>query len=502
MVINVTEYLENSAEKYTDKVAIVDSKRKITYGELREEARHIGMGIISSGAVKKPVAVYLDKSVECIAAFLGAVYSGNFYSPLDTDMPASRIEKIMNTLQPEVIITDEVHRDAAEQFAGASKILVYEELQKLAVDTATIEKTVDKVVDTDILYVLFTSGSTGTPKGVIVSERSLIDFTEWCTDYLGVDETYILGNQTPFYFSMSVFDIYQTIKNGATMYIIPKEKFSFPVLLMEYLHEYRINTIYWVPSALSLVAAFRALNTPHLPELKNVFFGGEVMPMKQLNKWMEAYPDCRYINFYGPTEATDTCTIYEVNRAFADTDKLPMGEACRNMDVFLLDDENRLVTGQEIGEVCVRGTGLASGYYNDAQKTAEVFVQNPLNQAYPERIYRTGDLAQRNEYGELVYISRKDFQIKHMGHRIELGEIEVAVSSVEGVDSNCCLYDSEKSRIIMFYTGTAEQQEVMQKLKELLPVYMVPNKRVHLEKMPFNLNGKIDRQKLKEMIKR
>lgn len=502
MIINVTEYLENSADKYADKVAVVDKTRKITYRELRDEAKHIGMGIIASGAVKKPVIVYLDKSVECIAAFFGTVYSGNFYSPLDTDMPLSRIEKIINTLQPEIIITDAAHKEAAKQFAGERKVLVYEELQNLDVDIELVQNTVAKVVDTDILYVLFTSGSTGTPKGVIISERSLIDFTEWGTKYFEIDETYIFGNQTPFYFSMSVFDIYQTVKNGATMHIIPKEKFSFPVMLMEYMYEHKINTVFWVPSALSLVAAFRALNSPHLPELKNVFFGGEVMPVKQLNKWIEAYPDCRYVNLYGPTEVTDTCTIYEVNRKFQDTDKLPMGYACGNMDVFLLNEENQLVTGQEIGEVCVRGTGLASGYYNDSQKTEEVFVQNPLNHAYPERIYRTGDLAQRNEYGELVYISRKDFQIKHMGQRIELGEIEVAVSSVDGVESNCCLYDSEKSRIVMFYTGNVESQEVMRQLKEMLPVYMLPNKRVHLEKMPFNLNGKIDRQKLKEMIQK
>lgn len=496
----VTDYLEYTATKYPDKVAFAGEDRGTTYRQLREQARQIAASLIKKSVFKRPVAVYLEKSAECISAYLGAAYSGNFYSPLDVEMPVNRIRKIIGTLRPAVIITDRSHQESAYEFADTAEVITLEEAFEEIVEETLIDAVTDKVVDTDVLYILFTSGSTGTPKGVIISHRALIDFTEWGTERFGIDDSYILGNQTPFYFSMSVFDIYQTIRNGATTYIIPHKKFSFPALLMEYLQEKKVNTIYWVPSALTLVASFRCLASPHLDALKNVFFGGEVMPMKQLNAWIREYPDVRYVNFYGPTEVTDTCTVYEVNRAFADTDRLPMGHACRNMDVFLLDEEDRLVTGQETGEVCVRGCGLAYGYYHDIEKTQEVFVQNPLQSDYPEQIYRTGDLACRNEYGELVYLSRKDFQIKHMGHRIELGEIEAAVSSIEGVDQNAVLFDREKSRIVLFYSGAIEEKAVIERIKELLPVYMVPNKRVRLERMPMNLNGKIDRVRLKEML--
>lgn len=495
----ITDYLDHAVLQHGDKCAFADEKEKLTYKELQEEAFHIAEGLIHYGIFKKPVAIYLDKGIHVISAFLGTAYSGNFYSPLDTEMPISRISKIMSTLLPSVIITDEQHEVEAAQFAGNAKILLLEEMIGQDICEEEIRSIVDRVADTDVLYVLFTSGSTGMPKGVVISHKSLIDFTEWGSHYFGIDDSYIFANQTPFYFSMSVFDIYQTIRNGATTYIVPKQKFSFPTLLMEYLAEKHINTLYWVPTALSMVSILGALDSPHLKDLRNVFFSGEVMPTKQLNRWRKEYPQVRYVNLYGPTEVTDVCTAYVLDRDFDDTERLPMGQACRNMDVFLLNDHDQLVKGQEIGEVCVRGTGLAYGYYGDKTNTEKAFVQNPLQKAYPEIIYRTGDLAQWNERGELVYASRKDFQIKHMGHRIELGEIEAAVSSIDGVDSNCCLYNLKKSLIILYYTGTIEPDQLTEQLKKLVPEYMIPNRKKHIDSMPLNLNGKIDRQKLKEM---
>ena len=493
----VTDYLDTAVLRYADKTAIKDSKRKVTYKELYEEASHAASFLISKGYFKRPIVVYLDKSIACISAFLGCAYSGNFYSPLDTKMPMERIGKIMESFRPVAVITDRAHRDAALQFAGNAQLCMFEEMLEEKTDPQRMLSVKKRIIDTDILYVLFTSGSTGTPKGVISSQKAVVDFVEWGTECFHMDDSYVFANQTPFYFSMSVFDIYQTLRNGATLCIIPQEMFSFPPLLMKYLYENNVNTLFWVPSALTLIAALGALNSPHLPELKNVFFGGEVMPVKHLNLWRRAYPDVRYVNFYGPTEVTDTCTYYEVNREFDAADTLPMGGACRNMDVFLLDENDNLVLEGREGEVCVRGTGLAYGYYRDPVRTKEAFVQNPLNREYPETIYRTGDLARYNEYGELVYLSRKDYQIKHKGHRIELGEIETAACAVEGVDAACCIYDQGKARILLYYTGLAGDETVAGALKGALPEYMVPAVRIHLEQMPMNLNGKIDRLALK-----
>ncbi len=497
----VTDYLEHSAGAYPDKVAFADERREITFSEIRNEAHKIAGGLIKKAFFKSPVAVYMDKCVECINAFMGVAYSGNFYTCIDVNMPQDRISKIMNKLEPKAVITDKAHEEAARAFAdGKADVLLYENLMQGEVDEEIIKETGEKITETDVCYVLFTSGSTGTPKGVVISHRAITAYSEWLTEEFKIDSSTIFANQTPFYFVMSGLDIYQTLKNGATTYIVPKQLFSFPIMLLQYLKEKNVNTIYWVPSALCTVANFRAVPEIHLDKLKLIMFSGEVMPVKQLNMWMDEYPDATFVNHYGPTEMTDIIAFYRVDRRHENDEALPIGKACDHMDILLLDDNNLPVKDGEVGELCGRGPSLAYGYYNDPEKTAEAFVQNPFNKTYEEKIYRTGDLVKYNENGELIYISRKDFQIKHMGNRIELGEIETAVSSLDGIERNCCLYDMKRSKIVLFYTGNVEKEEITENLKSLLPDYMIPNKIKKLEEMPMNLNGKVDRTKLKEMI--
>ena len=172
----------------------------------------------------------------------------------------------------------------------------------------------------------------------------------------------------------------------------------------------------------------------------------------------------------------------------------------RNTDILVLNDEDKLVIGDEVGELCVRGTSLAMGYYNNPEKTQAAFVQNPLNKVVPEIIYRTGDLVKYNEFGEIIYLSRKDFQIKHLGHRIELGEIETAVSSLEEVTLNCCLYDEKHQKIVLFVDVNVDRDYIKERIEKLVPAYMIPGKVVYMEDMPINANGKIDRVKLKELM--
>ncbi len=496
----VTDYLDKTVKQYPNKVAFIDENRSMTFGELQNEAHHVASELIKNGFFKQPILVYLDKCAECIAAFEGITYSGNFYSPLDTHMPADRIAKIVDKLQPVAIITDRKHRDEAKTILDGREIIIYEDVQSGSVNTDLIYRTVNEIIDSDVLYVLFTSGSTGTPKGVIISHRGIIDLSEWITDALGFNSETIFANQSPFYFSFSVYEIYQTLRNGSTTYIVPQKLFSQPTKLMAYLYENNVNTIIWVPSILTFISTLRALNRPHLDGLKNVFFGAESFQVKHLNRWMDEYPEARFINLFGPTEVTDTCTWYEIKRRFEENDLLPIGDACKNKDVFLLDEGKPVVEPGEIGEICMRGSGVAYGYYNDPERTAEAFIQNPLNTAYHETIYCTGDLGKYNDRGELVYVCRKDFQIKHRGRRIELGEIETAVSAIEGVEDCCCLYDYEKLRIVLFYVGKIDGKEISEKLKDSLQDYMIPGKRIQLESMPHNLNGKIDRQSLKTML--
>lgn len=500
---NVIEYLKDSAQKYPNKIALVDENRRITFAELDYEARQIANAILKNcGCIKnQPIAVYMEKSIECIAAFLGIIYSGNFYSPLDCRMPHERMERIINTLQPAAII---YNNKISDDFRTARRCISLSEALDMELTDCNITN-YQAVLDTDPIYVLFTSGSTGQPKGVVINHRGVIDYTEWLHDKFHFDSDVIFGNQAPFYFDNSILDIYSTLKNGATMNIIPEKLFMFPRRLLDYINENKINTLFWVPSALIGVANSGVLSEVRLAYIEKILFCGEVMPNKQLNIWRREYPNVLYGNLYGPTEITDVCTYYIVDREFPDEESLPIGFACENTEILVLNSNNELVEKGEVGELCVRGTCLSMGYYGDKEKTQRVFVQNPLNRKYHEIIYRTGDLVKYNERGELLYLSRKDDQIKHQGYRIELGEIETICSSMDGVERVCAVYDDINKKIVLFCSLNYNVQAVTEKsiyawLKKRLPVYMLPTAIYLKEQLPINANGKIDRVKLKQEL--
>jgi non-ribosomal peptide synthetase component F len=250
-----------------------------------------------------------------------------------------------------------------------------------------------------------------------------------------------------------------------------------------------------------MVSAFNTFQTAKPEYLHTIAFGSEVFPIKQFKRWREAVPGATFTNLYGPTETTGMCCYYRVDREFSENDVIPIGHSFPNREILLLTEDGRLAKEGEDGEMCVRGTALTLGYYNDPERTADSFVQNPLNTSYPELIYRTGDIGRYNEFGELVFVSRKDYQIKHMGHRIELGEIEVNVNGLDGVNIAACIYDTEKKKIVLFYVGDISEGDLAATLKTKLPRYMIPNRIIKVDAIPFTANGKIDRLALKNVNK-
>ena len=497
MIRNILDYLEQSARHYPDKIAFADEMSTCTYKELWETARSVGTKLANYVPPRSPVPVFMEKRVETIYAFLGAVYAGCFYVLLDSKLPSERLKQILQTLQSEVLV---LHPDYEKQFKALeyerNVVNILEALQEEE-DAVLLETIREQRLDIDPLYAIFTSGSTGIPKGVLVSHRSVIDFMEEFVDIFGITDKDVIGNQAPFDFDVSVKDIYSTLKTGATMQIIPKKMFSFPTKLLDYLDEREITTLIWAVSALCIVTTLKGLEYKVPQKVNKIIFSGEVMPIKHLNEWKKYLPDALYANVYGPTEITCNCTYYIVDREFQPGESLPIGQPFPNEKVFLLDEGNQLVreAGKK-GEICVSGTALSLGYYRNPEQTKKVFVQNPLNEKYLERIYRTGDMAYYGHDGYLYFASRKDFQIKHMGHRIELGEIELAMEMAEGIRRACCTYDEPENKIIAFYEGEAEKRQIVRALGKKLPAYMIPNVWVKLDRLPITKNGKIDRKKM------
>ena len=407
-------------------------------------------------------------------------------------MPRARIESIIENLSPRAIIADKKNFENAKSM-GIEHTFLYDDICEYPQNAEALSAIRSRQCDTDPIYVVFTSGSTGVPKGVLACHRSVIDYTESLTDALGFDENTVFANQTPLYFDAPLKELMPTLKMGATTYFVPRMLFSFPVKLVEYLNTYKINTVCWVVSALVQISSLGALDA-HTPKyLTTVALGSEVFPRKQYDLWRKALPNARFFNLYGPTEATGMSCYWSADRELDEDEPIPIGRPFDNTEIILLNDANERAKEREI---CIRGTCVTMGYFNAHERTDEVFVQNPLVRAYRELIYRTGDIGRYNSCGELVFVSRKDNQIKHMGHRIELGEIESSAMKHSDVSRAVCLYNKDKKEIALFYVGNCEQKDIALFLSEQLPRYMLPS---YIEKMtaiPLTDNGKIDRRTL------
>ncbi|MBO4928554.1 MAG: amino acid adenylation domain-containing protein [Clostridiales bacterium] len=509
---HVLKDLKKTAEKYPDKAAFCGEHSTLTFRELDEAVDRIGTFVLASGIRRSPVVVYMEKSPEEVAAFFGIIRAGSYYVPIDAEMPMVRIHLIMENVQAPLLICDESTAEAASKLGFGGRIVRYSEIcgdssfakenSEAGIDRQALEEVYESSIDTDPLYIVFTSGSTGVPKGVVGCHRAVNDYIDQLSEVLGFSEETVFGNQTPLYLDACFKELYPTIRYGATTYFVPKTLFMQPLKLVQYLNEHKINTVCWVVSALTIISTFGTFKTEVPKYLKTIAFGSEVFPLKQFRMWRQALPEATFTNLYGPTEGTGMCCYYRVDRDFKDGEAIPIGRPFDNTDIILLDEENREVTKEsgEQGEICIRGTSLTLGYMNNPEKTSEAFTLNPLQKGWPERIYRTGDIGRYNERSELMFVSRKDFQIKHMGHRIELGEIEVNAQMIEGITGAACVYDKEKGKIVLFYSGDKEEPEMKVLLKDSLPRYMVPNVTRKLASIPLTSNGKTDRVALQAMI--
>ena len=498
MKYTVLDYLEATANKYPNKIAFADTTNRITWQELVNSAKEKSVIISKYFSAGSAVPIMIEKSVKTVEYFFAALYAGCFYSYFDATFPDSRLNSMVDTLKARYIIADSKYEKKLLNINVEP--LFYKKLEGEKGDFSQERR--KNSIDTDAVYANFTSGSTGTPKAVVVSHRSVIDFISCFTELFDINENDNIANQAPFDFDVSVKDIFSSIKVGATLVIIPKSYFSNPTVLLDYICDNKVTTLTWAVSALCLVTTFHGLKYKVPKSVNKILFSGEVMPIKHLNKWMEALPNTMFVNVYGPTEITCNCTYHIIDRKRNYDDKIPVGKPFPNERVILLDKEDNVITDIDtVGEICVSGTPLALGYYNNIEQTNKNFVQNPSIKNYREIMYRTGDLGYYDKNGDLIFNGRKDFQIKYLGHRIELEEIDKAIMEQDEVIRCCTIFEEEKSKLYGFYIGNIEKKDLVIRLKEVLPVFMIPTIVVKMDEFPITKNGKIDRKKLLEIYK-
>ena len=502
---NILNYFELTVQNVPNKKAVIEGEKSISFQKLDKKAKILAKILISKRDISnEPIAVFLPKTIDSVIADIAITYSSNIYMNLDIKTPKERIKNIVELVKPKFIITNTLYLKFISEISENDIIVNIDTINfDASIDNEYLIGRLEKSIDTDPLCIINTSGSTGTPKGVVLNHKSFIDFTEWSLDTFNFSEDEIIGSLSPLVFDIYSFELCLLMAKGSTLVLIPDTLAAFPINILNILEQHNVTFLFWVPTIMVNIANMDLLTKVNLPHLKTVWFAGEVFPTKQFNYWKNNLGETLFANLYGPIEITLDCTYFIVAREMQDDEPLPIGVPCRNTDILILNDNNRQVQGQEEGELCVRGTSLAMGYYNNPEKTQAAFVQNPLNSSYPEIIYRTGDIVAYNELGEIVFKGRKDSLVKHLGYRIELGEIEhVIVNTLKLAKNGCIVYNSLKKEITLFYEAEEDIKLAVfrKQITTILPKYMVPTVYIRMDELPRNTNGKIDRLTLKNNL--
>jgi amino acid adenylation domain-containing protein len=525
MVYLLHQLLSESASRRPEKEAIVFMNDKMSYAELERESNKLAY-VLSEIGIKRGerVGIYMNRSITSIVGAFGILKAGAAYVPIDPTCPENRLSYIINkcgikclltlreklaTLKQVFSLSSPLERivtmnglDSDSRSLGSAQLIDWQEVREAARGDAHSANT----IDSDLAYILFTSGSTGIPKGVMLSHRNSLTFVESAHNFFQIRTSDRFSNICPLHFDMSVFDLFVALRAAATVVIIPETTAIFPVRLAEVIAENKISVWNSVPSALSLLATYKDLSSHDLSSLRLILFAGELFPLKYLRRLQEAIPGARFCNMYGQTEANSS-TYYWVERLSSETKaSLPIGRPLPNFDVFALREDGKQVTqsGQE-GELYVRASTVALGYWGEVEKTEKSFVRNPLRPELNERVYKTGDLVHLDSDGNYVFLGRKDHMIKSRGYRIEIGEIETVLCNHPQIKNAVVvpipdeLIGNRISVLIVPVTpDKIEKEDILKYCSKQLPRYMIPEIIEFRDSLPTTSSGKVDRKKLSD----
>lgn len=525
MIQLLQDIVREQAEARGDACALVMGDEQMTYAELDRESNRMARLLVDAGCRSGDrVCLFQQKTPDAIVSMVGALKAGCAYVPIDAASPAVRVAKIVESADPHVILAGTASLDllggVLAELPGAAPAVALSDgdASKLGVTPvftlrdraqADPEPLANGSRPSDIAHILFTSGSTGTPKGVMITHANVLEFIRWATGYFGTKPGERISGHPPLHFDLSTFDIYGTLLAGAELHLAPASLSLIPQKLAAYIRDSELTQWFAVPSIFTFMAKFDVVAPGDFPSLERVIWCGEVLPTPILIHWMERLPHASFTNLYGPTEATIASSYYTVPRIpRSETAAIPIGAPCDGEELLVLDAELRPAAPGETADLYIAGVGLSPGYWRDEEKTAAAFLPDPRSPDSGSRIYRTGDLATVGEDGLVSFHGRADSQIKHRGYRIELGEIETALNSLDelresavvGLETGgfegtaiCCAYAPVAG-------GGIEPPELRERLRSLLPTYMLPGRWLLLDGLPKNVNGKIDRRRLGELF--
>ena len=499
---SITEFLKETLFNFSDKTAYQDEIRKVTFAEVDKFSGKIGCSLVKRNVFCKPILVLMERNALTPTCHIGIARSGNYYIPMDTTNPIIRLQQIIDIVESKILIVDKKSLTILDNLKFDGEILIFEQLLTENFEKELLEPIEQKISSHFPLYIIFTSGSTGKPKGVTTSHEALINYLESVIEILSINDNDILGNQSPMDYIAAVRDIYIPLMTGATTQIIPSKEFSIPNALLDRLNNTQITTICWSAAGLELCVNTGLFECGIPKYIKKILFSGSVLSATALMAWQKALPNAVFVNQYGPTEATASCTYHVVREIANENTVLPIGIPYKNYKIIILDTEGKEIINNEIGEICVSGPSISLGYYNNLEATQKSFIQNPTNKFYREILYKTGDLGRLNNNGEYEYCGRIDRQFKIMGHRIEPEEIEQCGKNIKDVNECVCIYDKSKSLIYFVYSGDAVTRDISLTFRKKLPSYMIPRKIIQIEKIPKLPNGKINIKQIeKEILK-
>ena len=493
---NVSRLFEEIVSLHPDAVAVVFDDQQLTYAELNVRANRLAHGLRRMGVSEETmVGCCLERSVELIVALLAILKAGGAYVPLDPSYPKERFDFMLEDTKPRVILT--------QKSLGAT-VLNGCNVPMLRVDEPDHSSSADDANPTSLggpaslAYVMYTSGSTGRPKGVMIENRAIVRLvrnTNYCQ--FGPEEVFLLF--APVSFDASTFEIWGPLLNGGRLVVMPPGTASLEVL-GRVLRENGVTTLFLTTAVFNLVVDERL---DDLRPLRQLFTGGEFVSSRHFRRLHETLPNCALCHVYGPTENTTFSTFYPVSEGPAPMVSIPIGRPLSNTRIYILDENLSPVPVGTTGDLYTAGDGLARGYLNNLEATAEKFLPDPFFPEAEQRMYRTGDLGRWTADADIEFLGRTDNQVKILGHRIEPGEIETVLTMHQGVKHVAVVPHTDENgtkRLVAYYASSTEpgpsERELRQFLQRKLPPYMVPSLFVPLAALPLSTNGKVDRAAL------